>query len=39
MAIKNKYQPSEQEIDRRYRNTRQAMAQAGLDALIVSGSE
>ena len=39
MVIKNKYQPSQQEIDRRYRNTRQAMAQAGLDALIVSGSE
>ena len=39
MTIKDKYQPSQQEIDRRYRNTRQAMAQAGLDALIVSGSE
>lgn len=39
MPIKNKYQPSQQEIDRRYRNTRHAMAQAGLDALIVSGSE
>ncbi len=39
MSIKDKFQPSQQEIDRRYHNTRQAMAQAGLDALIVSGSE
>lgn len=35
----NGYEPSPQEIERRYRNTRSAMAEAGLDALIVSGSE
>ena len=39
MTINNKFQPSQQEIDRRYRNARQAMAEADLDALIVSGSE
>lgn len=33
------FEPSQQEIERRYRNTRAAMAEAGLDALIVSGSE
>ena len=35
----SKFQPSQQEVDRRYANTRAAMAAAGLDALIVSGSE
>jgi Xaa-Pro aminopeptidase len=39
MSHTDKFQPSRQEIDRRYRNTRAAMAKAGLDALIVSGSE
>ncbi|RMF97672.1 MAG: aminopeptidase P family protein [Gammaproteobacteria bacterium] len=33
------FQPSPQEIERRYANTRRAMAEHGLDALIVSGSE
>ena len=33
------FHPSPQEIERRYRNTRQAMAEHDLDALIVSGSE
>ena len=35
----HKFQPSRQEIDRRYANTRAAMAAADLDALIISGSE
>lgn len=35
----NPYAPSKAEIERRYRNVRQAMEQAGLDYLIVSGSE
>ena len=39
MTSNKKFQPSQQEVDRRYRNTRAAMAEAGLDALIVSGSE
>jgi Xaa-Pro dipeptidase len=39
MTSKQQFQPSRQEIDRRYANTRAAMAEAGLDALIVSGSE
>jgi len=39
MTTNYKYQPSQQEIDRRYRNTRAAMAMAGLDDLIVCGSE
>jgi len=39
MTDNKKFQPSQQEIDRRYNNTRAAMANAGLDALIVSGSE
>ena len=39
MTSKEQFQPSQQEIDRRYRNTRDAMAEAELDALIVSGSE
>ncbi|HEX2140316.1 MAG TPA: M24 family metallopeptidase [Woeseiaceae bacterium] len=39
MSGKKQFQPSRQEIDRRYANTRAAMAEAGLDALIVSGSE
>jgi Xaa-Pro aminopeptidase len=39
MTSKPPFQPSRQEIDRRYRNTRAAMAEADLDALIVSGSE
>ncbi len=39
MTTIEQFQPSQQEIDRRYRNTREAMAKAGLDALIISGSE
>jgi Xaa-Pro aminopeptidase len=39
MTSKNPFQPSPAEIDRRYRNVRRAMAEHGLDALIVSGSE
>jgi len=39
MTDKQQFEPSRQEIDRRYRNTRNAMAEEGLDALIVSGSE
>ena len=35
----NRFRPSQAEIDRRYANIRAAMAQEGLDALIVSGSE
>ena len=33
------FKPSTEEIERRYRNTRAAMEKAGLDALIISGSE
>lgn len=33
------FAPSAGEIERRYRNTRTAMDEAGLDALIISGSE
>ena len=39
MSTQNPFQPSPAEIARRYANTRKAMAAAGLDALIVSGSE
>lgn len=39
MTDNNQFEPSREEIDRRYRNTRAAMADHGLDALIVSGSE
>lgn len=35
----SKYVPSKAEIERRYRNVRQAMQKGGLDYLIVSGSE
>jgi len=35
----NRFRPSPAEIDRRYANTRAAMEKAGLDALIISGSE
>ena len=35
----SKYVPSRTEIDRRYTNVRRAMQKAGLDYLIVSGSE
>ena len=35
----NRFRPSQAEIDRRYANTRAAMEQAGLDALVISGSE
>lgn len=35
----NRFRPSQAEIDRRYANTRAAMEKAGLDALIISGSE
>lgn len=39
MTTREQFQPSQAEIDRRYRNTRAAMAKADLDALIISGSE
>ncbi len=39
MTTTHPFQPTQQEIDRRYANTRAAMAAAGLDALIISGSE
>ena len=39
MTESNRFQPSEAEIKRRYDNTRAAMDKAGLDALIISGSE
>lgn len=39
MTNKSEFQPSPREIERRYANTRAAMADAELDALIVSGSE
>ena len=39
MFTKEAFEPSQQEIERRYRNTRAAMAEHGLDALVVSGSE
>lgn len=35
----NRFRPSQAEIDRRYNNVRNAMAEHGLDALVVSGSE
>ena len=35
----NRYIPSKAEIERRYKNVRRAMQQAGLDYLVVSGSE
>jgi Xaa-Pro aminopeptidase len=35
----NRFTPSQAEIERRYRNVRNAMQAAGLDYLIVSGSE
>ena len=39
MITKDTFEPSQQEIERRYANTRAAMAKHDLDALIVSGSE
>ncbi len=39
MNENNSFAPSAEEIERRYSNTRAAMAKAELDALIVSGSE
>lgn len=39
MTGNNSFQPSNMEIERRYANTRAAMAAADLDALIVCGSE
>lgn len=39
MNDKRAFEPSPQEIKRRYANARAAMRKAGLDALIVSGSE
>jgi len=39
MPSQQKFQPTPQEIDRRYASTRAAMAAADLDALIISGSE
>ena len=39
MSQTQPFQPSQQEIDRRYRNTRAAMQAHGLDGLIVAGSE
>lgn len=38
-AYTNRFRPSQAEIDRRYRNTRAAMEQHGVDALVISGSE
>lgn len=38
MTATHAFQPSAAEIARRYRNTRKAMADAGLDAAIISGS-
>jgi Xaa-Pro aminopeptidase len=35
----NRFRPSQAEIGRRYANTRAAMEKAGLDILIISGSE
>ncbi len=35
----NRFRPSQAEIERRYSNVRAAMAEHGLDALVVSGSE
>ena len=35
----NRFRPSQTEIDRRYANARAAMDNAGLDALVISGSE
>jgi Xaa-Pro aminopeptidase len=35
----NRFTPSKAEIERRYTNVRRAMQQAGLDYLVVSGSE
>lgn len=35
----NRFHPSQAEIDRRYSNVRKAMAEHGLDALVVSSSE
>ena len=35
----NRFRPSQAEIDRRYDNVRKAMAEHGLDALVVAGSE
>ena len=39
MSQTHPFQPSQQEIARRYRNIRAAMTEYGLDGLIVSGSE
>lgn len=38
MTAAHAFQPSAAEIERRYRNTRRAMAELGLDAAIISGS-
>ena len=35
----NRFRPSQAEIDRRYANVRKAMAEHGIDYLVVSGSE
>lgn len=35
----NRFRPSDAEVERRYNNVRSAMAEHGLDALVVSGSE
>jgi Xaa-Pro dipeptidase len=35
----NRFRPSQAEIDRRYGNTRAAMEQHGLDALVICGTE
>jgi Xaa-Pro aminopeptidase len=35
----NRFRPSDAEVERRYNNVRAAMAEHGLDALVVSGSE
>ncbi len=38
MTDRDPFKPSAEEIARRYRNTRNAMARLGLDAAIISGS-
>lgn len=35
----NRFRPSQAEIDRRYSNTRAAMEEHGLDALVIAGNE
>ena len=37
--MSNRFRPPQTEVDRRYSNVRKAMAEHGLDALVVSGNE